>query len=639
MRILTVHADFIEVEALSKAIKDAEAIDEKQKGKQKYEEVLVVFTAVETGDEDVASVAQKLASETENVAKQLKAKNILLYPLVHLTSKPSAPRVARAVIDKAEGLLKHAGYSADHSPFGWYKGYTLKCKGHPLSELSRELKAEGDQGKQIGAGVGSGGLTVGGEKEKEVISASLKQESVLKSHFHIFDLDGKLHEIEKFNYGKHDGLKTFATYETKKVRAYETEPPHIKIMKEHGLIDYEPGSDSGNFRFLPKGRLIKKILERAITDYCSNYGAMEVETPIMYDYEHPTLKKYLNRFPARQYTVISEDKKLFLRFAACFGQFLIAHDMVISHKHLPLKMFELTRYSFRREQGGELAGLKRLRAFTMPDMHTFCGDIGQAKTEFEAQFFKSLDWMNDMGLDSEAGFRVQEDFFEENKDWYLSMIKKWGKPVLVELFKERYAYFITKFEFNFIDNNDKASALSTVQIDVENADTYDINYIAEDGSKKKPLILHASISGSLERVIYALLENEARKMKQGKKAMLPIWLAPTQVRIIPVSDKHRDYASGIMKTFEGNCVRVDFDDRSEQLGKKIRDAEREWIPYVAVVGDREAESGKLSVTLRASGEKKEMTLEELASLVEKENSGKPFEQMTLARELGKRAII
>ena len=793
MRILTVHADFIEVEALSKAIKDAEAIDEtkKEDRKKRYDEVLVVFTAVEEGDEDVAAVAQKLASETENVAKQLKAKNILLYPLVHLTSKPSAPRVARAVIDKAEGLLKHAGYSAEHSPFGWYKGYTLKCKGHPLSELSRELKAEGDQGKQIGVGVDSGTVNteeLGIEKSKsaaletashliyenvrqllkkefisisyeeggfgnvnwwgmkslsdedvknainkanelvsngeevriefmtkdealkkcgnfykqalpqkadrirvvsigtlppepcknkhipninliksikleeikreeenmkvrfsvelsqeveagEVISASLKQESVLKSHFHILDLDGKLHEIEKFNYGKHDGLKTFATYETKKVRAYETEPPHIKIMKEHGLIDYEPGSDSGNFRFLPKGRLIKKILERAITDYCSNYGAMEVETPIMYDYEHPTLKKYLNRFPARQYTVLSEDKKLFLRFAACFGQFLIAHDMVISHKHLPLKMFELTRYSFRREQGGELAGLKRLRAFTMPDMHTFCEDIGQAKTEFEAQFFKSLDWMNDMGLDSEAGFRVQEDFFEENRDWYLSMVKKWGKPVLVELFKERYAYFITKFEFNFIDNNEKASALSTVQIDVENADTYDINYIAEDGSKKKPFILHASISGSLERVIYALLENEARKMKQGKKAMLPIWLAPTQVRIIPVSEKHLEHAKKIMAGFENRPVRVDIDDRNELLGKKIRDAEKEWIPYVAVVGDREIESGKLSVTMRASGEKKEMKTDELAVLLEKENSGKPFEMMTLAREVSKRAII
>ena len=102
-------------------------------------------------------------------------------------------------------------------------------------------------------------------------------------------------------------------------------------MKQHSLIDYEPGSDSGNFRFLPKGRLVKSLLEEAITDYCIGAGAMEVESPIMYDMEHPTLKKYLNRFPARQYTVLSDEKKLFLRFAACFGPFLIAHRSEEAH--------------------------------------------------------------------------------------------------------------------------------------------------------------------------------------------------------------------------------------------------------------------------------------------------------------------
>ena len=366
MRILTVHADYIEVEPKKQAIKDAEALV--KEGVERFDEVLVVFTAVEEGDEELM-MAERLAQETIAVADQVKAKNILLYPLVHLTSKPSKPSVAKNVIMKAESLLKEKGYTAAHSPFGWYKGYTLKCKGHPLSELSRELHGPGSVAVKAG--------------EVEVVSKSLQQENALKSRFYIMDLEGVLHEVDKFDYSKYPDLKKLATYETKKVRAYEKEPPHIKIMKEHSLIDYEPGSDSGNFRLLPNGRLIKKILERAISDWCIASGALEVETPIMYDYEHPSLKKYLNRFPARQYVVISDEKKLFLRFAACFGQFLIAHDMVFSYKHLPLKMFELTRYSFRREQSGELAGLKRLRAFTMPDMHTFCADIPMARTEFE----------------------------------------------------------------------------------------------------------------------------------------------------------------------------------------------------------------------------------------------------------------
>jgi threonyl-tRNA synthetase len=625
MRILTIHADYIEVEARQKAIKDAEAIELPYK--KKFDEVLVVFTSVEEGDTDVVAVAAALEKSVSGVCDQVKTKNVLLYPLVHLTSKPSKPAVAKEVLAKAEELLKAKGYFVDHSPFGWYKGYTLKCKGHPLSELSRELKGE------TGAGCC-------GEPEKnEVVSASLKQESAMKSRFMILDMDGNLHELDKFNYAKWPELEKFANYEHKKQRVYDHEPPHIKIMKEHSLIDYEPGSDPGNFRFLPKGRLVKKLLEKAITDYCVDYGAMEVETPIMYDYEHPSLKKYLNRFPARQYVVTSDEKKLFLRFAACFGQFLIAHDTVMSYKQLPLKMFELTRYSFRREQGGELAGLKRLRAFTMPDMHTFCGDMEQAKKEFESQFDLGREWMQGLDLESEAGFRIQEDFFNENKTWYVSMVKRWGKPILLELFKERYAYFITKFEFNFVDSMNKASALTTVQIDVENADTYDINYVSEDNTKKRPLILHASISGSLERVIYALLEREANRIKQGKKGLLPLWLAPIQIRLIPVSEKQRDHCEKLLAKVGDARVRMDLDDRNELLGKKIRDAERDWVPYFAVIGDKELESGKLSVSIRATGEKKEMTFEELVALGEKDNANKPFEKLSLPAYLSKRPII
>ena len=410
-------------------------------------------------------------------------------------------------------------------------------------------------------------------------------------------------------------------------------------MKEQGLIDYEPGSDSGNFRIMPKGRLVKKLLDKMVSDWCIGHGAIEVETPIMYDFEHPTLKKYLDRFPARQYVVLSEDKKLFLRFAACFGQFLFAHDLVMSHKHLPLKMFELTRYSFRREQSGELAGLKRLRAFTMPDMHTFAADMEQAKQEFEMQYDMGLKWNQELGLDTEVGFRIQEDFFNENKDWYMNMVKKGGKPIMVEMFKERYAYFITKFEFNFVDSMQKASALTTVQIDVENADTYDINYVAADGSKKRPLILHASISGSTERVIYALLEKQAMDMAKGKKAMFPIWLSPTQIRLIPVGEAHKEYSKTLLKQLSSFDVRVDFDDRDEPLGKKIRDAQKEWIPYIAVIGDKELESKKLSVTIRENGEKKDMTVEEVTRIIEKANESKPFEKLSLPQELSKRPVI
>ncbi len=614
MKILAIHSDYIEVEPKRKAIKDA---DEKPEPLQ-AEEALVVFVAAE--EDDKIDYVEQLVEEVKDISEKVKTKSIVLYPYVHLTSKPSSPRLAKKILEKAEEKLIRGGFEVKKAPFGWYKAFTIKAKGHPLSELSRTISSSSEK--------------------KEEVSESLKAEEELVSEFYILTPSGELIPYEKYNYVDQK-FKDLVTYETKKVRVYEIAPPHIKIMQDLELIDYEEGSDSGNFRFYPKGRMIKKLLEKSINEFCINYGAHEVETPIMYDFEHPSLKKYLNRFPARQYIVLSDEKKLFLRFAACFGQFLIAHDATISYKQLPLKLYELTRYSFRREQSGELAGLKRLRAFTMPDMHTFAKDMNMARQEFEKQLEKSIEFLEQLDLykDIQVGFRIQKDFFEENKEWYFSLAKKVGKPIFVEMFSKRYAYFITKFEFNFIDAMKKASTLSTVQIDVENAETYDITYVDEDGNKKRPLILHASLSGSLERVIYALLEKEAMRIKEGKKAMLPVWLSPIQLRLIPVSEKHINYIKQLSEKLSNRRIRFDIDDREETLGRKIRTAQKEWIPYIVVVGDKEMESGTLSVTIRKTNEKKSMKLEELAEEIEKQNESYVFEPLNMPVEMSKRPVF
>lgn len=632
MRELIIHADKVSYET-TRRTKVAEDIP-KEMERGEMGDVIWVRIAVEKGDEeDLNGIAQQAVEDLLSVSDQVKCRNVMLYPYAHLLfgSAPSSPEAAIRVLKGMEGALKNAGLNVMRAPFGHYKKFKVDAKGHPLSELSRVFSPGGKVEKKE--------YKVKGIKEEEKVSEAVKKEAELKSKFYVLTPEGKLVEHGKFNYKGHEGLRKFIEYETKKVRAYEKEPPHIKLMKEHELVDYEPGTDQGNFRWYPKGRLVKKILERDISDFCVDYGAMEVETPIMYDYEHPSLKKYMERFPARQYVVLSDEKRLFLRFAACFGQFLMASGMVISHRHLPMKMYELTRYSFRREQGGELAGLKRLRAFTMPDMHAFCRDIPQAQDEFERQLGLGISWLSSVGLfeGAEVGFRIEADFYGKNKEWYARMVKRIGKPVMVEMFDERYAYFITKFEFNFLDSMDKASALTTVQIDVENAETYDISFVDESGGKKRPVLTHASISGSLERVVYALLEKEAMRIGKGEKAMLPLWLAPTQVRIIPISEKHVEYAGKLFGAFAG--VRADIDDREDTLGKKIRDAEKDWVPYVAVVGDKEMESGKVSVTVRETGEKKLISAEELAAEVRKRTEGKPFEELCLPKELSLRPIF
>ncbi len=463
------------------------------------------------------------------------------------------------------------------------------------------------------------------EKKEEVVSEALKAEEKLRSMWYILDTDGKLWEFDDFDFQGHDNLRKFSGYEYEKDRSVTQTPPHVDLMRSLELVDYEPASDPGNFRYYPKGRMIKALLEEYVTSMVHDYGGMEVETPLMYSMEHPTLKSYLNRFPARQYTIESDGTPYFMRFAACFGQFLMSHDATISYRNLPMKIYEMTRYSFRREQRGELTGLRRLRAFTMPDVHAFCKDIDQAKSEYKKRFQLSQNVLKGIGIDTndyELAIRMVKDFYDENTDLIKDLVKMHGKPALIEMWNERFFYFMIKWDMNFVDNLDKASALATDQIDVENGERYDIRYMDEDGTQKHPYILHCSPSGAIERDIYALLEKAAFDMKKGKKPSLPLWLSPTQVRIIPVTHEYTELADKIKDEF---CsVRVDIDNRDETVGKKIREAEKEWVPYIIVVGEKEIDVEKYSVRVRGKKKSVEYSVHELQDAIHSITAGKPY---------------
>jgi threonyl-tRNA synthetase len=204
------------------------------------------------------------------------------------------------------------------------------------------------------------------------------------------------------------------------------------------------------------------------------------------------------------------------------------------------------------------------------------------------------------------------------------------------MWDEKFFYFILKWDFNFVDNQDKAAALSTDQIDVENAKRYGITYVDEKGEKRYPLILHCSPSGAIERDVYALLEKAYKEQQKGMPPMLPLWLSPTQVRIIPMSDKYLAEVEKIAKAIESENIRVDIDDRTLTLQKRIREAEMEWIPYIIVVGQKELESDALPVRQRKSGKIQKMKLEELISEIRKIVKGKPFKPLPLSKHLSQR---
>ena len=376
MRILQLHCDSIEYTPTKKEIKSAEDIDNPQT--QKLEELVVAFVAIEDGDD--SSVAQNAISQIKNSMEKIGCKKLLLYPYAHLSSNLAKPSVAISLLKEMEDGASELEVS--HSPFGWTKSYKLNVKGHPLAESSKVITKDSSDSKDSG----------------EMTSDALKGESKIRSYWKIMLPDGTLSNIADFNFSKHKKLEILAKYESAKVRRVDQPPPHVALMKKMAIADYEPASDSGNMRFFPNGRLIKSLIERFVNDKVKAYGGYEVETPIMYDSEHPSMVSYFNRFPARQYNIDSDGKKLFLRFAACFGQFLMANQYQMSYKNLPYKLYELTRYSFRREQSGELVGLRRLRAFTMPDCHAFCKDLPQAIDEIKIRFELSQNVLHGLGI-------------------------------------------------------------------------------------------------------------------------------------------------------------------------------------------------------------------------------------------------
>ncbi|MCK4398989.1 MAG: threonine--tRNA ligase, partial [Methanophagales archaeon] len=275
MQLLFIHSDYIEYEAKQKT-RVAEPLDESRK-RERIEEVLVAFIAVEREDETNARYAVENAlEETSSVFNKVGAERIVLYPYAHLSSELASPEMSMEILKAMERDLLSSGVDVKRAPFGWYKSFTLRCKGHPLSELSRKIEVHE-------------GVTAGAEAEvvaAEKLSKALEAEEKAESHFFFMDTgnEGNLIRTEDFDFELEEraNLQKFFLYESEKRRAVDRVPPHVELMKRLEIADYEPSSDPGNLRFYPKGKLIKSLLENHVRNSVAEYGAVEVETPIMY---------------------------------------------------------------------------------------------------------------------------------------------------------------------------------------------------------------------------------------------------------------------------------------------------------------------------------------------------------------------
>ena len=617
MRVLLIHADHFEYETKEKAIKNPEDIPiDKKKGSM--DEVLVAFCTVEKIDEkNPEDVSHKASDSIDEVAKQVKAKNIMIYPYAHLSPELGSRDKAIPLLKDIENDLRSRGYDVARSPFGWYKSFEIKCKGHPLSELSRSLAPT--------------------EVSEKVVGERVKE---LPSEFILLEPDGKSHPLDIENIGGCgvlDGyplLKQFVVSETVGEASREP-PPHIKLMQRLELVGYEPASDVGHFRFYPKGALMKRLLEDFGKDIAvKRLRAMMIDTPLIYRLDQPDIAGQASSFRERDYRFEVEGKGLLLRFAGDFGLFRMMKDVTMSYKQLPVRIYELSP-SFRLEQSGECVGLKRLRAFTMPDIHCFCRDLEQGMDEYKELLENYTELISSMKIDFVLAFRVVKEFYLENKEWFVELLNIVNKPALIELLPEMKHYWIVKHEFQFIDSVGGSAQLSTIQLDVEDSKRYGIFYADADGERKGCIILHSSI-GSIERWIYALLEQAEKMKRREEPPMFPVWLSPTQVRIIPVSKDYLDFAKKTAEEIEIREIRVDVDDREQTVSSRIREAEVEWVPYVVVVGEKERKKREVSVRIREKREGMTMTVEDLIGVVEEKIGDRPRLPLNFPRLLSMR---
>lgn len=382
---------------------------------------------------------------------------------------------------------------------------------------------------------------------------------------------------------------------------------HLSLIKKHRIAEFVPGTERGFLTYGPRGLVLMDGIENLVREkYRANGRVSEVRTPSLLQTNHPALLKYLERFPAGQFRVGDED---FMPFAACFGQFLLMSQRELQEQNLPLGILEIVR-AFRREIPDTLRGLERLQGFTMPDCHFFCKDMIQTSEHVLAQFILCQETMAALELEPQMAIRATEEFYRENPDLFMTLADAHQKPVLLEIWQQPPAYFCFKLELHCLDASQRRNiALSTVQIDPENAGRFGIVYSDSHGNKRHPIITHNSLSGSLERVLWGILEKKGREIKAGGIPEWPYWLAPVQVRLLPFA---ADQVGDCERLAQAFPARVEVDDRTEiKINKRVQAASQEWVPFTIVYGKREAGGEVLPVRNR-QGEIVNFTLDEFA---------------------------
>lgn len=387
---------------------------------------------------------------------------------------------------------------------------------------------------------------------------------------------------------------------------------HKKLGKQLELFMIAPEGPGFPF-FLPKGMVLRNVLEDFWRKIHIENGYQEIKTPVILNEELWHRSGHWDHYKENMYTTKIDEVDYGIKPMNCPGGMLVYKNKMHSYRELPIRAGELGLVH-RHEKSGELNGLFRVRCFTQDDAHIFC-----LPEQIESEIANLMKLINEVYSIFGFAYTVElstrpEDSMGSDEEWELAenslrkALEKQG--VEYKINEGDGAFYGPKIDFHIKDCLGREWQCGTIQLDFQMPERFDLTYIGEDGEKHRPVMLHRVIFGSIERFIGILIEHYA--------GAFPVWLAPVQVKILPIADAHIEYAKKVKEEFAKKGIRVELDDRSEKIGYKIREAQLEKIPYMAIIGDKEIEANAIGLRSRTEGDLGQMELEEFEAKIEKE---------------------
>lgn len=405
---------------------------------------------------------------------------------------------------------------------------------------------------------------------------------------------------------------------------------HLKLIEEAGkrdhrklgkLLDlfniFQEEAGAGLVYYYPKGAVLRETIETFLKAEHRKRGYETVVIPHIAKADLWNTSGHSGYYREFMYYLKIEEQEYVLKPMNCPGHILIFKRKLRSYRDLPIKYFELGTV-YRHEKSGVLHGLLRVRGFTQDDAHIFC-----THEQLKDEIIKVIDFVFDMmkvfGFDYEINLSTRpEKYVGTKENWehateaLVNALKSKGETYKID--EGAGVFYGPKIDIKLKDAIGRLWQGPTIQVDFQLPERFDLKYTGEDGKEHRPAMIHRVVLGSMERFIGALIEHYA--------GAFPVWLSPVQVQILPIADRHLDYAKKVRDELFGNDIRVEVDDRREKIGLKIRDAETQKTPYMMIIGDKEIGSNTVSIRARGKGDLGSSKLEDFVSLIKKEIAGK-----------------